>query len=58
MATKSSEQFHQDYPNGYSKNGTVYDGGGHRIGYVTGDGCYRINNDKSNDGTLYDNRRK
>ncbi len=56
MATKGSQDFHNDYSNGYSKNGNVYDGGGNRIGYVTGDGDYRINNDSSNNGTLYKNR--
>lgn len=56
MAYKNSENFRQDYPNGYAKNGTVYDGNGNRIGYQTGDGDYRINNDKSNDGQLYRNK--
>lgn len=55
MAYKNSENFRQDYPNGYAKNGTVYDGNGNRIGYQPGDGDYRINNDKSNDGQLYHN---
>ncbi len=57
MAYKDSQDFRNDYPNGYSKNGSVYDGNGHRVGYVTGDGDYRINNDKNNDGQLYNNRK-
>ena len=58
MATKSSQEFREKYPNGYSKNGNVYDGNGNRIGYVTGDKDYRINNDNSNNGTLYSNKKK
>lgn len=57
MATKNSQDFRNDYPNGYSKNGNVYDGNGKRVGYVTGDNCYRINNDKPNNGTLYNNKK-
>lgn len=53
MAWKDSKDFRQDYPNGYVKNGDVYDGNGNRIGYVTGDGDIRINNDPTNDGQLY-----
>ncbi len=56
MAWKDSQDFRSDYPGGYSKNGDVYDGNGNRIGYVTGDGDYRINNDKANDGQLYHNK--
>ncbi len=56
MAYKTNENFHQDYPNGYAKNGIVYDGNSKPIGYQTGDGDYRINNDKSNDGQLYHNK--
>lgn len=55
MAYKDSQDFRQDYPNGYSRGGDVYDGNGERIGYVTGDGDYRINNDPTNDGQLYHN---
>ena len=55
MSYKDSKDFRSDYPNGYSKNGNVYDGNGNRVGYVTGDGDYRINNDKNNDGQLYRN---
>lgn len=55
MAWKDSQDFHNDYPGGYSKGGNVYDGNGNRVGYQTGDGDYRINNDKSNDGQLYHN---
>lgn len=53
MAWKDSKDFRQDYPNGYVKNGDVYDGNGNRIGYVTGDRDIRINNDSTNDGQLY-----
>lgn len=56
VAYKTNENFHQDYPNGYAKNGIVYDGNNKPIGYQTGDGDYRINNDKSNDGQLYHNK--
>ena len=56
MAWKDSQDFRNDYPTGYSKNGDVYDGNDNRIGYVTGDGDYRINNDKNNDGQLYHNK--
>lgn len=57
MAYKDSQDFRNDYPGGYSKNGTVYDGNNNRIGYQTEDGDYRINNDKSNDGQLYSNKK-
>lgn len=57
MAWKDSEDFRNDYPNGYSENGDVYDGNGNRVGYVTGDGDYRINNDSHNDGQLYSNKK-
>ena len=50
MAYKDNEDFHNDYPNGYSKNGDVYDGNGNKTGYVTGDGDYR-----TKDGQLYHN---
>ena len=43
MAWKDSQDFRNDYPNGYSKNGDVYDGNDNRIGYVTGDGDYKSN---------------
>ena len=56
MAWKNSSDFRNDYPNGYSRNGNVYDGNGNRVGYVTGDGDYRINNDSHNDGQLYSNK--
>ena len=58
MAWKNNQDFRNDYPNGYQKDGDVYDGNGNRVGYVTGDGDYRINNDKSNDGQLYSNKSK
>lgn len=58
MAYKNSENFRQDYPGGYQKDGKVYDGNGKQVGYVTGDGDYRINNDKTNDRQLYDNKKK
>ena len=55
MAYKDSENFREDYPNGYSKDGEVFDGNGNHIGYVTGDGDYRINDGSCFDGQLYDN---
>ena len=53
MAYKDSRDFRSDYPKGYSRNG--YDGNGHKIGYVTGDGDYRINDGSANDRQLYHN---
>ena len=53
MAWKDSQNFREDYPGGYSRNGDVYDGNGNRIGYVCGDGDYHINNDPNNDGQFY-----
>lgn len=53
MAYKDSQDFRQDYPHGYVKDGDVYDGNDNRIGYETGDGDIRINNDPSNDRQLY-----
>ena len=55
-AWKDSKDFRNEYPGGYSEDGDVYDGNGNRVGYVTGDGDYRINNDDSNDGQLYHNK--
>ena len=55
MAYKDSRDFRSDYPKGYSRNGDVYDGNGHKIGYVTGDGDYRINDGSANDRQLYHN---
>ncbi len=57
MAYKDSQDFHNDYPGGYSENGTVYDGNGNDIGYVTGDGDYRINDGSDNDRQLYSNNK-
>ena len=51
MAWKDSQDFRNDYPGGYSEDGDVYDGNDNRVGYVTGDGDYRINNDYSNEKT-------
>jgi len=56
MAYKDSQDFRQDYPNGSSRGGDVYDGNGNRVGYVTGDGDYRINDGSANDRQLYSNR--
>ena len=50
MAYKDNRNFHEDHPNGYSRNGYVYDGNGNKIGDVTGDGDYR-----TKDGQLYHN---
>jgi len=58
MAYKNSQNFRNDYPGGYSKSGSVYDGNGNRVGYKTGDGDYRINRDSSNKGQLYRNKNK
>ena len=55
MVYKDSRDFRSDYPKGYSRNGDVYDGNGHKIGYVTGDGDYRINDGSANDRQLYHN---
>ena len=55
MAYKDSRDFRSDYPKGYSRNGDVYDGNGHKIGYVTGAGDYRINDGSANDRQLYHN---
>ena len=57
MSYKDSQDFLNDYPGGYSKNGTVYDGNGNDVGYVTGDGDYRINDGSSNDRQLYNNKK-
>lgn len=57
MSYKDSQDFRNDYPGGYSKNGTVYDGNGNDVGYVTGDGDYRINDGGSNDRQLYNNKK-
>lgn len=51
MAWKDNEDFRNEYPNGYSKDGTVYDGNGKEVGYVTGDGDFR-----TRDGQLYHNK--
>lgn len=56
MAYKDNQDFHNDYPNGYSQNGDVYNGNGDKIGYVTGDGDYRINDNSDNDRQLYSNK--
>ena len=56
MADKKNRDFQREYPNGYSKNGNVYDGNNHKIGYQTGDGDYRITDGSANDGKLYRNR--
>jgi len=53
MAYKNSNDFKNEYPNGYSKGKDVYNGNGQKIGYKTGDGDYR-----TKDGQLYDNKRK
>lgn len=55
MPWKGSGDFHNDYQGGYSKGGDVYDGNGNHIGYVTGDGDYRITDNSANDGQLYHN---
>ncbi len=57
MSYKDSQDFRNDYPGGYSKNGTVYDGNGNDVGYVTGDGDYRINDGSSNDRQLYNKKK-
>lgn len=57
MSYKDSQDFRNDYPGGYSKNGTVYDGNGNDVGYVTGDGDYRINDGSSNDRQVYNNKK-
>lgn len=56
MAWKDSRDFRNDCPGGYSKDGDVYGGNDNCVGYVTGNGDYRINNDSTNDGQLYHNK--
>ena len=55
MSWKDSQDFRRDYPGGYSKGGDVYDGNDRKVGYVTGDGDYRINDNSANDRQLYHN---
>ena len=55
MLWKDSDDFRSEYPGGYSQGGDVYDGNGDQVGYVTGDGDYRINDGSSNDRQLYHN---
>lgn len=55
MPWKDSGDFREDYPGGYSRGGNVYDGNGNQVGYVTGDGDYRISDNSSNDRQLYHN---
>lgn len=56
MVWKDSQDFCNDCLGGYSKDGDVYGGNDNCVGYVTGDGDYRINNDSTNDGQLYHNK--
>lgn len=53
---KDNRNFREDYPNGYERGGDVYDSSGDKIGYVTGDGDYRITESGSNEGQLYHNK--
>ena len=55
MPWKDSDDFRSEYPGGYSQGRDVYDGNGNQVGYVTGDGDYRINDGSSNDRQLYHN---
>ncbi len=57
MAYKDSEDFRREYPNGYAKDGEVFDGNGKKVGYVTGDGDFRINDGSANDRQLYHNKK-
>lgn len=57
MAYKDSQDFRNDYPNGYIKGRDVYDGNGHKIGYTTDDGDIRINDGSANDRQLYRTRK-
>lgn len=56
MVWKDSQDFRNDCPGGYSKDGDVYGGNDNCVGYVTGNGDYRINNDSTNDGQFYQNK--
>ena len=56
MAYKDSSDFRNEYPGGYAKGGDVYDGNNNHVGYVTGDGAYRITESGANQGQLYHNR--
>ena len=56
MSWKDSQDFRDDYPGGYSFPTRRSSDLDNRVGYVTGDGDYRINNDSSNDGQLYHNK--
>ena len=56
MAYKDSSDFRNEYPGGYAKGGDVYDGKNNHVGYVTGDGDYRITESGANNGQLYHNK--
>ena len=51
MPYKTNQDFHDEHPGGYAKNGTVYDGNNNPIGYEPGDGDFR-----TKDGQLYHNK--
>ena len=53
---KDSSDFRNEYLNGYSKDGDIYDGNNNHIGYVTGDGDFRITESGANQGQLYHNK--
>ena len=53
---KDSSNFREDFPGGYSRDGFVYDGNGNEVGYMTGDGDYRITESGPYDGQLYHNK--
>lgn len=55
---KDSSDFRNEYPNGYSKDGDIYDGNNNHIGYVTGDGDFRITESGANQGQLYHNKQQ
>ena len=53
---KDSSNFREDFPGGYTRDGSVYDGSGNEVGYVTGDGDMRITESGAFDGQLYHNK--
>ena len=55
---KDSSNFREDFPGGYTRNGSVYDASGKEVGYVTGDGDKRITESGAFEGQLYRNKQK
>ena len=53
--SKDHSDFMKDYPGGYSRGGYVYNRDGKCIGFVCGNGDYRITDGSIHDGQLYSN---